>query len=120
MLAGQGLTLGMLPHDLGWGIAIHRAVEHTSLAIDAILVVGLHHESRGHCRKKEGRGGTGHLDLLQVFWAFGHLLFNISPAWTTIQLGAGTAETQDVERFCQWYRDGNWQFRGPVLTSPLV
>ena len=52
MLAGQGLTFGMLPHDLGWGVAIHRAVEHTSLAIDAILVVGLHHESRGHCRKR--------------------------------------------------------------------
>lgn len=53
-LVGQGLTLGMLPHDFGWGVAIHRAVEHTSFAIDAVLVVGLHHEPRGHCRKREG------------------------------------------------------------------
>ena len=42
----------MLPHDLGWGVAIHRTVEHTGFPIDAILVVGLHHKSRGHCRKR--------------------------------------------------------------------
>lgn len=47
------LTFGMLPHDLGWWVAIYRAVEHTSFAVDAILVVGLHHKSRGHC----GKGG---------------------------------------------------------------
>lgn len=53
-LLTERLTFGMLPHDLGWRVAIYRAVEHTSFAIDAILVVGLHHKSRGHCRKGSG------------------------------------------------------------------
>lgn len=37
---GQG-TFGVLPHDFGRGVAVHRAVQDPRLAIDTVLVVGL-------------------------------------------------------------------------------
>lgn len=98
LLAGEGITFGMLPHNLGWGVAIHRAVEHTSFAIDAILVVGLHHKSRGYCRKREGGRNRLCQSLIGLLglWA---LFIQCQPLLEYSKLGTVSSKTRDAESF---------------------
>lgn len=42
----------MLPHDLRWRVAINRTVQDCCLAIDSILIVGLHNKPRRHWKDK--------------------------------------------------------------------
>jgi hypothetical protein len=44
-------TFGVLPHDFGRGVSVHGAVEDPRLAIDPVLVIGLDHKLRRHCRE---------------------------------------------------------------------
>lgn len=53
-----GFTFGVFPHDLWRRITFHRTVENSSFAVDAVLVVGLHHEARWHWGAKKNKKNT--------------------------------------------------------------
>lgn len=46
-------TFGVFPHDFRRRVTLHGAVENSSFAVDAVLVVGLHHKPWRHWGKKK-------------------------------------------------------------------
>lgn len=46
-------TFGVFPHDFWRWVTLHGAVENSGFAVDTILIVGLHHETRWHWRNKQ-------------------------------------------------------------------